>query len=382
MLVFLKNKGFNTFAAILLFYFLFLFLAPLYQLNERVSFWGRPFPEISVFAAAKFLSTIFLLTYVLIYKSLKLKVKIRKHQLRKYSIAKIYVVSLVCGFIVLDYYNFKIVNFIFRNVSDASFQNEGPMYLIISKFLRPLPVVLWYTLKIHTERKLSLTDIIPFLYLIIVLFPTGIPRFLSGTIYLSLGFIFIAKNLSARSWILGIVGSIIIAFPLLNKFRYDNNSLDYLNSNVFLTEDFDSFSSIYETINYEEYSLGNQLIGSFLFWLPRSVWAQKPVGSGRMLAEDLNYSYNNVSVNYIAEGYLNFGIGGVILFAIILGIYSRYVDRSMAKNTSIWPVIFSFQLLFIMRGDLMSSIAFTVSLYVCYRVSKIMLLYDISNQRT
>lgn len=80
---------------------------------------------------------------------------------------------------------------------------------------------------------------------------------------------------------------------------------------------FDSYQSILSVLNSEIITYGNQLLGVLLFWVPRSIWSNKPIGSGAFMAEITNLDFSNISMNYFAEGYINFGVFGMFLFLLV-----------------------------------------------------------------
>ena len=88
---------------------------------------------------------------------------------------------------------------------------------------------------------------------------------------------------------------------------------------------------------------------------------------------------------YFAEGYLAFGIIGLILLTILISIYCTKIDNKIYylikyKYYTINPMLLIFYLnlvflvFFIMRGDLMSSFAYlcgiSFSNYLLYRLTK------------
>jgi hypothetical protein len=157
--------------------------------------------------------------------------------------------------------------------------------------------------------------------------------------------------------------------------------------------DFDAWSMLMAGIDYirkYEITYGRQILGVLLFWIPRSQWTNKPVGSGHLVAEKLlmkQYAmwFTNLSFPLPAEGLINFGLIGVIMFAIFLGVVSRYLDT--LQNTEGYlrtlSIFTAFYLIYVLRGDLMSSFAYYVGrilgMYVVpLTIKKIMraILYD------
>ncbi len=127
-------------------------------------------------------------------------------------------------------------------------------------------------------------------------------------------------------------------------------------------------------VNFHGITWGNQLLGSLLFFIPRKFWPQKPIGSGHTIATDLGWDFTNVSCPYIGEGYINFGILGVILFAITLAVLTKFGDvaykksvYSNSKEITIIELVYPFSigfLFFILRGDLLSSLSYYIGFMV------------------
>ena len=128
-------------------------------------------------------------------------------------------------------------------------------------------------------------------------------------------------------------------------------------------------------------TFGNQLLGVVLFLVPRSFWLNKPVGSGYLIAESLGWDFKNVSCPIMAEGYINFGLVGIVAFAIVLAVISSRYDRKYwgdigKKRMSFFSLLYPAFLglfFFMLRGDLLSSYAYICGLYVpAYILHKIL----------
>lgn len=208
--------------------------------------------------------------------------------------------------------------------------------------------------------------------------PLGVARYVFAAVYGGLiiyTFDFLKKG---RYLLYALAIGLLILFPLLNAFRgiyTDNVTLDFIKQSLgnistnFTKADYDAYSMIVFTIQYVKnsgLSLGYQLLGALLFFIPSNLWHGKPGGSGATIIEYMNTGYNsNVSCPIIAEGYINFGIFGVILFALVLGYLTKRLDNSFwcnweARNCP-GKMIYSFLLLFFVfmcRGDLMSTFAY------------------------
>ena len=101
--------------------------------------------------------------------------------------------------------------------------------------------------------------------------------------------------------------------------------------------------------------------------MPRILWPDKPIGSGAYLAKELKMFFDNISANYFAEGYINFGFAGIIIFTILLSYWTARIDKIYWNMAILIPnnyftVIYMItlgMLFFILRGDLLSSFAYT-----------------------
>ncbi|MGI4788519.1 MAG: hypothetical protein ACRYFS_06670 [Janthinobacterium lividum] len=216
-------------------------------------------------------------------------------------------------------------------------------------------------------------------------FPTAITRFLSGSIMISYVCVALRYRRIPSLWLLLLFWlSFVIAMPFLNLFRtssfQDANVSTYKQQDLQSTVtggDFDAYMMLVATVSYGEkpdnITWGRQLAGSLLFFVPRPMWPDKPVGSGTLAVQNTVLSFYNLSEPLPAEGYINFGAAGVPLFAIVFAWILAALDKKYwAENAGVrWArpnlVTVSYPLLiglvvFIMRGALLSSYAYTIGL--------------------
>lgn len=98
--------------------------------------------------------------------------------------------------------------------------------------------------------------------------------------------------------------------------------------------DFDAFKQVADTLIYLDggtLRFGENLLGVFLFWVPRGVWPSKPLGSGEIVSSGLGYAYTNVSSPLPAEGLVSFGLVGVVIF---MGVFGFVVGRAERRNVA------------------------------------------------
>ena len=267
----------------------------------------------------------------------------------------------------------------------ASFQS-----LVFSKLIRTLPLICYLIAKNYGASKKNL--IILFLFMLVSIFPTSLARNAVAMYWLPVLFYNVSFLKNKNVFILVLLLGIIFFFPFLNNFRDYNigNDIDlgfdisYMNS-----LNFDASHEFMIAMHDGIITYGYQLLGVLLFWFPRSLWPGKPVGSGEHLANMHLDAFPNISMPYWGEGYMNFGYVGIILFTIILSILckyfdSKYWDSSILEHKEITPFYYVLlgAMTFILRGDLLSSVAYTFAiLFDLYLIKKIVMKTDFSLEK-
>jgi hypothetical protein len=226
---------------------------------------------------------------------------------------------------------------------------------------------------------------------IIANFPSAIPRYWLATFYLGAILFFFKNRFVAQKQMFAsiLVGASLLLFPILSLLRFSDNEIKAkfaLVQNVFsfsfLGGDFDAYSSLCNTINYVSsngITWGRQLATVLLFFVPRSIWEGKSVGSGALVNKLEHSDFTNFSSPFIAEGYINFGVLGAVFFIAVLawGItrYDNWYWQTGKRNFNylVYPAAIG-MLFFMLRGDLLSSFAYSVGLYfsawLCYKICR------------
>lgn len=167
---------------------------------------------------------------------------------------------------------------------------------------------------------------------------------------------------------------LFVIFPFLNIFRRWSGHIDFKWSMDFLDNiNFDA-SQIFMAVMHDGWiTLGRQLFGALFFFIPRSLWIGKPVGSGHAFTTLHGASFTNVSMPFFAEGYVNFGYFGVFLFTIGIAWLCAKLDafywyrwKNLSDDTGGFYLIFLGAIIFVLRGDLLSSLAYTIGTMTCY----------------
>ena len=192
----------------------------------------------------------------------------------------------------------------------------------------------------------------------------------------------------------------VIMFPIMSSLTHIDANLDQIIkkpellyesflrfgtiSGAFESLHYDAFSNILATLEYVEINgiaFGYQLLGVILFFIPRSIWVSKPTSTGELIGEYLMNTtprdYSNLSNAIVSEGYINLGIFGVVLFAIILAYFIvKFISWMISKNyfKEFIAFYFALHLLFLLRGDLTNGVSYFVGpLLSIYFVPKVLI---------
>lgn len=262
---------------------------------------------------------------------------------------KLAILSIIFSSITYGYlYSQEISIFTLRNdystqLLDAFGTIGYAVVLLFTQFL-PLVTLLW----IVTEYKSYPTRQSPRivystagLLLLLILFissnPIIAPRWWFSSVFISLILLIYGKSRKLLFLIgLGIPLAYTLLFPYLDLFR-SLDTFDRITSSSrsgylenLVDGDFDSLQQIMNTavyVDYEGITFGRQLLGVVAYWVPRGLWVDKPEDTGVMVAEYLGYPYTNLSSPLWAEGFINFGMFGVLLFLVSWGYISRFLDK-------------------------------------------------------
>ncbi|BCM90328.1 hypothetical protein IAD21_02179 [Abditibacteriota bacterium] len=259
-------------------------------------------------------------------------------------------------------------------------------FLIVNSVCRAIPVVVTGMLMLTRGKSKWVhwgTFALSALFTLVMNSPLAIARFWFGAILIGFCclYIHIRKIRITGLWIsvaLTLAGLTI--FPVLSATRYAT-SADQLNgvevsndwSSNLTSADFDGYAMIIATVEWarrEGPSNGFQLIGNSLFWVPRVLWYDKPVGSGQMVAEYFDMININMAEPMTAEAYVNFGWLGVPIYAFFIArlfsaVDRRYWGKGQRELISVLSVTYPFLTaltIYFLRGDYLSGLSSSLSL--------------------
>lgn len=260
---------------------------------------------------------------------------------------------------------------------------DSSLDLLFDKVARG--IIIYYTVLtvvLFRQNKISTVQITAVLLMAVLThFPAAVPRYLLAVLYL--GILLAGSGIWVRfrqlfTWVLG--GVILLFFPVMSIFRYTPEEIatrSWLPPQIFKASfcggDFDAYVLLCRTMDYvsvKGLSWGQQLLTTLFFFIPRSIWKHKSIGSGGVVNRRPGSDFVNYSSPLFAEGYIDFGCAGsivyAVLLAILLGRYDKYfwtagkTDAYLKLCYPAAPGIF----FFLLRGDLLSSVAYSTGLFL------------------
>jgi len=334
----------------------------------------------------------------LFHKSIK---RLSLKKINERNIKTAIIISIAVSIILVVWMGIRafLTRGLFGEIAQQKIQSK-PLLLMSRQFIRSFPAItigalLLFPIKKKLNKKIIWYPLIAILIIltIIVTNPLGAARNWVAAIYLGyFCLIILRKCKNGAVFLLLMLIGLLFVFPALDVGRrlfiskswgYQTLELKTITPKDLLTSGtFDAYENTCHTIELSKIdgiTYGRQLIGSLLFFIPRQIWQNKPKGSGFVIGKYLqnNYglTYANISNPLLSEGYINFGIFGILVFAFIFGkiiaaldcLY--YVSVKDSTRLTIYKVLYPFLLgffFFMLRGDLMSSLAYTVAFVLSF----------------
>lgn len=244
---------------------------------------------------------------------------------------------------------------------------------------------------VTSGRKLLFSRICVLLLLLLLVLITENPytekRNALGPLYIAL--LLVAFPVWFSRWnrrMMLLVAGMVLVFPAIAIFthNHEQTASSLSASQVFnqiadhyFSINYDSWANIYsavEIVHVHGMQWGQQLLGALLFFVPSAIWESKPLASGIFIANYLiaNYSmwFTNLSAPLVAEGYLDFGPGGVVLYAAVSAFMVTRLN-AMAQHRENWlflpmAIYGSVFLMLIMRGSLMIALAYLIAAFLAF----------------
>lgn len=395
--IFIERKFSPFLGVFVVFNLLFFIVSPLIQIDSIISHGydnsGKyvqnfPFSEYFAIRANSYI-LLFNVVFFLAYFYLKNKnFTIKSHFKIPYRNTPLVLLILAVLSLIIIISNYSTIVFQYQNdfykeVEQTTVSN----YLIVQKFLFfiPLPGLFLSYFYLKNAQNKTTNYFIVFAFLLLFIFyvfalknPLTEKRNALGPIYITLIYLFYRKGLDTNYKVVRFMFfSMVVLFPLMSVVTHSQHSLkemvakpSILADNMKMLDVGDAFNSLHydaypdflATIDYCDrngVTYGEQLKPVFLFFVPRSIWHNKPEVTGfkigNYLIDSYGFNFNNLSNPYVSEGYINFGVLGIILFAIVLAMLFIWQIRWLESEDSlksIFAFYFAIYCIYFLRGDL------------------------------
>lgn len=295
-------------------------------------------------------------------------------------------------------------------IRGEAYLDKGTFSIMIDLLIRSIPVISLSVFLWTKKKKIDLFSPVIMNSLIVLLgvivfilnYPVSLSRYMTGAVYLGIivsGFEF--SLFKGKRFDVLILVTIIVIFPIMYLFKFYTleqilTTTNLTNINNYNSLDFDAFQMIGRTIRYTEsvgLQLGGQLRSVVLFFMPRAIIDLKGIPSGELVASFQKVSFINLSSPMVAEGYIDFGVIGVMMYAVVFGKIAKYFDRTVYKTDKIknhvyfneiaFPFLLGFSV-YLYRGALQPSflrlMGFFLFLIILFVVCKVASKFQLSDQ--
>ena len=370
----------------------FFCIAPILQYKDGFAMLGTTF-SIKSYRLTSLYVIFICIFYNIIYRFISNRYKIIEHEYSFQIENNSYINSsksvglIIISFCIFLYYlyynNFNLLSLLFRGGEYVDRVRVSQItFLITSYFLRPITMIVFVVAYQLHAKKVHLW-ILGLLFLLSCP-PTGMARFSAAVLYIPVLLYMLPFMRKTNMFVLILTVGLLVIFPLLGSTRnYTPGNFSFnINFEQFESLNFDSFSMFMRVLQDDIVTNGYQLLGVILFWVPRSIWPNKPIGSGGYIAHSQDLVFDNISMPYFGEGYINFGILGVVLFLFFISWFSAKEDNKYWEYTSkhadnvdkIRYFLLLGLLMFILRGDLLSSFAYTCGFIYAFKFIKYVII--------
>jgi hypothetical protein len=255
-------------------------------------------------------------------------------------------------------------------IGEVTFEGLTQQFLFMCRSLSLLAMImLIFLIKFSPNPKLRLQNIYAtFLFLLpfmAINYLPALPRFVLFGIFLALSTFFVdyfRPKIKAFVAVASVV-TLFVIFPQIKSLgggqldlsgtmqRTDSSMIfSYL-----LRVDFDAFMQITSTLEYYSKEIGpirygQNFIGVALFFVPRGLWAGKPIDTGEIVSTGLGFTYTNVASPLPAEAFMGFGIIGPIIVFFLLAYYISRIEFHAKSHLTTIPTASAFFIYAIFMG--------------------------------
>jgi hypothetical protein len=167
-----------------------------------------------------------------------------------------------------------------------------------------------------------------------------------------------------RLWLCGLIFGVMVAFPLLEVFRFDerNTQIAPLKELLLTSPDFGMFQQELNAqlyVDEEGFTFGEQTLGVVLGYFPRALWPGKPIDTGNVIVRT---DAINASASLWATVFIDGGLLAVAITFFAYGWVTRISEQQYLRRwrqssfiAAAVPLYAGFQII-LLRGDLQPAV--------------------------
>lgn len=391
--VFYSRESYFTIFVSLYFQYMLIIPGCIHLANGQFPFYNLDYEDRSCNTAA-IIVLLFSIFYSIGYFSVKKISKIEKNKVHLYIDTKLSIILSIL-LILISFIFGKLVGFsnFMLSRSDQSFSASDIAFIIslsIPRFASFVSMMIAMKLFIaHKRRSIYLLFVLFTIPIFIFFnFPIAISRFaLFGYIISMIVAFGILKSLKGKLFVSVIYPFFSLTiFPMISNLARGQKGVAFWDYNIkdyyMKSGDFDGMQSLINVVNWIDKTglqFGKQLMGVFLFFIPRSLWQNKPQPTGAIAAAYNGYEFTNISSPLPSEIYSDFGIFGLIIISCFIGVLARNIENKIycARTVNNFPILLICSLMcansvILMRGSLLAVIA-PISLSIILSLSTLIL---------
>ena len=204
--------------------------------------------------------------------------------------------------------------------------------------------------------------------------PISSPRYRFGGVALAVLAAFwpLFRPRRFRIWLCGLLFGVMVAFPLLEVFRFDerNTQIAPLKELLVTSPDFGMFQQELNAqlyVDEEGFTFGEQALGVVLGYFPRALWPGKPIDTGNVIVRT---DAINASASLWATVFIDGGLLTVAITFLAYGWVTRISEEQYLRRwrqssfvAAAVPLYAGFQII-LLRGDLQPAVGSLAPLVV------------------
>lgn len=276
-----------------------------------------------------------------------------------------------------------------RELNQIDFGDSAINSIIINT-CRAIPVYsLVYSIHYYLKNNNGIVFILFEAFIVFIInYPTSVTRYWVGLVYIGIFLTLIGNKISGRKFDLFLILVFAVLFPIFQIFKWYSISdimmgkIDVMKRFLmaYNSPDFDAYSIFVRAVDLVSkrgIEYGNQVLGSLFFIVPRSIWSAKPYPTGQFIAMATNQSFTNISCPIYAEGYIDFGVVGSVLYTFFICLSLNTLDQIFWSDkdeitfvTYMYPFLFGI-LIFLLRGSLLPVVVYSFTFFIFGFIIKI-----------